>query len=129
MRWAEVDEDVIPLTAADSDFHPAPEISQAMISYINGGYYCYTPKRGFPWFRKNIAKALKDRKGEIVNPDYVLPIDSAARGMQAVASAVLQPGDEAIVFDPRGLPVQDLHGGRRSKDHSLSHAPAGGRYH
>lgn len=100
MRWAEVDEDVIPLTAADSDFHPAPEISEAMIEYIKGGYYCYTPKRGFPWFRESIARALKERKGEIVNPDYILPVDSAARGMQAIASAVLQPGDEAIVFDP-----------------------------
>ena len=37
------EEGVIPLTAADSDFPPAPEISQAMIDYIQGGYFCYTP--------------------------------------------------------------------------------------
>ena len=38
LRWAEVPEGVIPLTAADSDFHPAPEIAEAMIQYIQGGY-------------------------------------------------------------------------------------------
>ena len=47
-----------------------------------------------------MAKALWERKQEPVNPAYVLPIDSAARGMWAIAQAFLQPGDEAIVFDP-----------------------------
>ena len=100
MRWAEVEEGVIPLTAADSDFPPAPEISQAMIDYIQGGYFCYTPHRGFASFKESVAKALWERKQEPVNPAYVLPIDSAARGMWAIAQAFLQPGDEAIVFDP-----------------------------
>ncbi len=38
-RWAEVPEGVIPLTAADPDYPVAPEIREAMIDYINGGYY------------------------------------------------------------------------------------------
>lgn len=100
LRWAEVPEGVIPLTAADSDFPPAPEISEALISYIKGGYFSYTPKRGFPEFKAAIAKALAERKDEEVDPELILPIDSAARGMDAIAKAVLKPGDEAIVFDP-----------------------------
>ena len=100
LRWAEVPEGVIPLTAADTDFPPAPEISQALIEYIQGGYFSYTPKRGFPSFKKAISKALRERKNEIVDPELILPIDSAARGMSAIAKAVLQPGDEALVFDP-----------------------------
>lgn len=100
LRWAEVPEDVIPLTAADADFHPAPEISEAMIEYIKGGYFSYTPKRGFPSFKQAIAKALKERKNEIVDPELILPIDSAARGMDVIAKAVLKPGDEVLVFDP-----------------------------
>lgn len=100
LRWAEVPEGVIPLTAADSDFHPAPEIAEAMIQYIQGGYFSYTPKRGFPEFKEAIAKALWERKQEKVDPELILPIDSAARGMDAIAKAVLKPGDEAIVFDP-----------------------------
>lgn len=34
LRWAEVDDGVIPLTAADPDFPAAPEIVQAMIDYV-----------------------------------------------------------------------------------------------
>ncbi len=100
LRWAEVPEGVIPLTAADPDFKPAPEIGQAMTDYIKGGYFSYTPKRGFPEFKQSIARALLERKNEQVDPELILPIDSAARGMEAIARAVLQPGDEAIVFDP-----------------------------
>ena len=100
MRWAEQDADVIPLTAADHDFPCAPEVVQALQDYIKEGYFTYTPHRGFPSFKKAIAKAMKERKNEDVNPDFVLPIDSAARGMKVIADAVLQPGDEVIVFDP-----------------------------
>ena len=100
MRGAEQDADVIPLTAADHDFPCAPEVVQALQDYIKEGYFTYTPHRGFPSFKKAIAKAMKERKNEDVNPDFVLPIDSAARGMKVIADAVLQPGDEVIVFDP-----------------------------
>lgn len=100
MRWAEQDADVVPLTAADHDFPCAPEVVQALQDYIKEGYFTYTPHRGFPSFKKAIAKAMKERKNEDVNPDFVLPIDSAARGMKVIADAVLQPGDEVIVFDP-----------------------------
>ena len=100
MRWAEVDEGVIPLTAADPDF-PAPKaIDDALISYIQGGYFSYTPKRGFPEFKESLVRALKERKNEEIDPELVLPIDSAARGMHVIAQTILKPGDEALVFDP-----------------------------
>lgn len=99
-RWAEVPDGVLPLTAADPDFKPAPEIGEALKKYIDGGYFCYTPARGFSRFRESIARAMKNRKDEDVNSDFVLPLDSAARCMFVTAEALLQPGDEAIVFDP-----------------------------
>lgn len=100
MRWAEQGEGVIPLTAADSDFPPAPEIAQSLIEYIQGGYFCYVPHRGMPEFKESVARALKLRKNENVSPDLILPVDSAARGMDVIAHTILQPGDEAIVCDP-----------------------------
>ena len=99
-RWAEVGEEVIPLTAADPDYPVAPEIQEAMIDYINDGYFSYTPKLGYPEFCESIARGLKARKGEDIDPRFILPIDSAARGMYVIAESVLQPGDEMIVFDP-----------------------------
>ena len=47
MRWAEVEEGVIPLTAADPDF-PAPKaIDDALISYIQGGYFSYIVSQAY----------------------------------------------------------------------------------
>lgn len=100
LRWAEVDEGVLPLTAADPDFKSAPEIRKALVDYINDGYFCYTPKLGYPSFRKAISTAIKKRKNENVSPDRILPIDSAARGMDIIACSFLKKGDEAIIFDP-----------------------------
>ena len=99
-RWAEVDDGVIPLTAADPDFPVAEPVRQAMIDYINGGYFSYTPKLGLPEFKQAISEGLKQRKGEDIDPELILPIDSAARGMYVIAKTVLSPGDEMIVFDP-----------------------------
>lgn len=99
-RWAEVPEGMIPLTAADPDFPVAPEIQKALIEYVQGGYFSYTPKLGFPQLCTAMSRALKENKGEDVPPELVLPIDSAARAMYVIAEAILQPGDEMIVFDP-----------------------------
>ncbi len=99
-RWAEVPEGVIPLTAADPDYPVAPEIREAMMEYVQDGYFSYTPKLGYPEFAESIARRLKDRKGEEIDPSLILPIDSAARGMYVIAETVLRPGDEMIVFDP-----------------------------
>lgn len=100
LRWAEVPEGVIPLTAADTDFLPAPEIGQALKQYIDEGYFPYVPKLGMPKLRESIARSVRERKREPVDAAMVLPIDSAARGMYVIAKAVLKPGNEAIIFDP-----------------------------
>ena len=99
-RWAEVPEGVIPLTAADPDFPCAPEVREGLKKFIDSGYFCYTPMLGYPDVRKSIANKLNERKHEGVDPDLLLPVDSAARGMYVIAGAVLKPGDEALVFDP-----------------------------
>lgn len=100
LRWAEQEEGVIPLTAADIDFPCAQPIVQAIIDYAQAGYFSYTPKRGLPEFRRSMARYLNQRKKEPITEDLILPIDSAARAMSVIAKAVLKPGDEAIVFDP-----------------------------
>ncbi|MBQ1477889.1 MAG: pyridoxal phosphate-dependent aminotransferase [Erysipelotrichaceae bacterium] len=100
LRWAEVEEGVIPLTAADPDYPIAPEIREAMRDYIDDGYFSYSPQLGLPEFREAFSKAVKERKGEEIDPSCVLPLDSAARAMAVIAQAFLKPGDEMIVFDP-----------------------------
>ena len=84
-RWAEVPEGMIPLTAADPDYPVAPEIRQALMEYVQDGYFSYTPKLGYPEFSRSISRALKERKGEEIDPNLILPIDSAARCMYVIA--------------------------------------------
>ena len=100
LRWAEVDDGIIPMTAADPDYPVAKEITDAMMEYIQDGYFSYTPKLGYPSFCEAISKALYERKGEDIPAKNILPIDSAARAMDIIAKAFLKPGDEMIVFDP-----------------------------
>ena len=88
------------MTAADPDFPVAQEIVQDLQDYISEGYFSYTPKLGYPEFKEAIAESLNRKKNENVNPEWVLPIDSAARGMYIIAQTVLEKGNEAIVFDP-----------------------------
>ncbi len=62
MRWAMVDDGVIPLTAADHDFPVAPEIVKSLIDYISDGYFPYIPNRGTEEFKHAIADFTKRRK-------------------------------------------------------------------
>ena len=100
LRWAEVPDGVIPLTAADHDFPCAPEVVETLTDYIKDGYFPYIEPRGMERFKEDLAKTFRERKNEQVEGKYVLPVDSAARGMEIIADAFLQPGDECIVFDP-----------------------------
>lgn len=103
MRWATLAPDVIPLSSADPDFPPAPEIIRELNDYLKGGYMPYVPPLGITGLRESIASGLKLRKNENVKPEWIIPTDSAARAMQIISAAVLQPGDEAIIFDPVDL--------------------------
>lgn len=100
LRWAEVEDGVIPLTAADPDFPCPPCVKQAMFDYIEDGYFSYTPKMGLEGFKHSFVRYAKERKGEDIDPSLVLPVDSAARAMYIIAKAVLNKDDEMIVFDP-----------------------------
>lgn len=103
MRWASLPEDVIPLTSADPDFPPAQEILDVLREYLDGGYMPYVSPRGMTGLRETLAEGAWHRKKERVDPQWILPTDSAARAMQIIAAAVLAPGDEAVIFDPVDL--------------------------
>lgn len=100
LRWATLPEDVIPLTAADPDFRCAPEIAEAINRYTAERTFAYGPAEGLPEFREVIARTVGERKNIKTSPDLVLPVDSAAQGMFVIAKYCLQPGDQAIIFDP-----------------------------
>lgn len=100
LRWAELPDDVIPLTAADPDFKSAPEISEAITDYCKGQYFSYGPAEGLSEFKKSVAFFFNSKRNVPVESDFVLPVDSAAFGVYLICKTILNAGDEAIIFDP-----------------------------
>ncbi len=100
MRWAQQPEDVLVLTAADSDFPIAPEIRKGMQEYLEEGVLSYGPAEGLPSFRNAVSTMMNEHRGIACTPELVLAADSAASAMFVTAKYVLRPGDESIVFDP-----------------------------
>ncbi|MDP2872831.1 MAG: pyridoxal phosphate-dependent aminotransferase [Bacillota bacterium] len=115
-RWAMQAPDVIPLTAADPDFPAAPEIRAAIKGYVDDGLLGYGPAEGLPEFKETMARVVAERKGIGCTPGLILPTDSAAAGMFLIARHALEPGDEAIIFDPVDFlfgQAVDAAGGKR----------------
>ena len=100
MRWATLPQGTIPLTAADPDFQSAPEIAEAIIEYTKERTFAYGPADGLQSFKNVVANTMNERRNINTRPELVLPVDSAAQGMFIIAKHCLQPGEEAIIFDP-----------------------------
>ena len=100
LRWASVEKDVIPLTAADPDFPVAPEIANAISSFAADRYFSYAPIEGYDFFKEAMAGFYQNNRQVPAKPQHILPVDSAAFGIFAVCKAFLAPGDEAIIFNP-----------------------------
>lgn len=100
LRWASHPHDVIPLTAADPDFPCAPAIAEALCKYTKDRYFSYAPAEGALFFREAVAKHALEKRHVSVSPDWVLAVNSAAHGIDIVCRTILNPGDEAIIFDP-----------------------------
>ena len=110
LRWATVDEGVIPLTAADPDLPVAPAIIEAIASYIRVPHFSYGPSTGLPTFRNAVARHFSQTKHADVDSARVIATNSAASGITLVAKHVLRAGDEVIVQDPfdSGAQKQDV---------------------
>lgn len=100
LRWANVDNGVIPLTAADPDYPTAPVVVEAIQKFVSDGYFSYGPSEGFLFFRQAIERYFKEKRKINISSDQILPVDSAAAGISMVCQACLKIGDEAIVFNP-----------------------------
>lgn len=100
LRWAEVADDVIPLTAADGDLPFSPEISQAIIKASEERLFPYGSPQGNLAYRESIAHHYKNHKSTEIKSEHVLATNSAAAAIQDWCYHFLQPGDEVLIPDP-----------------------------
>jgi len=99
-RWATLDEGIIPLTAADPDFPVAEPIVKAIVDYSKDGYFSYGAPQGDQAFKEAIANWYYRKYQVATEPDFILPVNSAAYGLFCVAKLILKPGENAIIPNP-----------------------------
>jgi aminotransferase len=79
---------------------PAP-VAEGAIEAIREGHNIYTRLDGIARLRKAIAAQLERDRGLIVDPEREVLVASGATGaFHAAAMALLNPGDEVILFEP-----------------------------
>ncbi|PLV56276.1 aspartate aminotransferase [Thermotoga sp. SG1] len=93
-------EDVINLTAGEPDF-PTPEpVLEAAKSFLEKGQIKYTDPRGIYELREAIAKKIGEKYGKEISPDQVVVTNGAKQALFNTFMALLDLGDEVIVFSP-----------------------------
>lgn len=83
------------------DFPMNPELTGLVAKAMEEGYNQYAPMPGWMPLRESIAEKAADLYGTGINPDTEITITPG--GTYAIYSsltAILQPGDEVIVFEP-----------------------------
>jgi aspartate/methionine/tyrosine aminotransferase len=96
--------DVIHLEVGEPDFDTPPNVRAAAERAIEEGFTHYGPAMGLPVLREAIAADATARKGFPVDPLQVVVTPGGKPVMSYAITALIGPGDEAIIPDP-GFPI------------------------
>jgi aspartate aminotransferase len=95
--------DIIDLSLGNPDLEPAPAVREALrwlAAEEAPGRHRYMDNAGFEEVREAVAVHLSQSSGTAVGADSVYLTCGAAGALQIVFGAILDPGDEVIVFAP-----------------------------
>lgn len=83
------------------DFDPPQEIMEAAINAIRGGYNQYAVTFGEPGFREAISRKVASFNDIKCDPATDITVTcGATEAMIASLKAIINPGDEIIIFEP-----------------------------
>ena len=106
----------INLSQGFPDFNIDEQLSQFLARATADGYNQYAPMPGLPLLRQAIANDLHKRYNINVDADTEITVTPGATyGIYTALSAVLQPGDEVIIFEPAYdsyIPNIEMNGAR-----------------
>jgi aspartate aminotransferase len=92
---------VVDLSGGEPDFRTAPHIVAAAVKALQDGFTHYTPSRGFPELLNAIAHKLETDNNAQYNPKTeILVLPGGKQALFITLQAILNPGDEVILFDP-----------------------------
>ncbi len=91
----------VNLSQGFPDFPGPPNVKQAAIAAIEAEMNQYAPSHGLPRLRQAIAAKVRRLYGLDYNPDTeVTVVTGATEGGYATISALVEAGDEVIIFQP-----------------------------
>ncbi len=97
-------DDIIELSIGDTDFTTDERIISAAFEDAGRGYTHYGFPKGDPELIGAYIKAWREDHGQELDPDSVIVSASSMMGMQTSLLAMLDPGDEVIIFSPYFTP-------------------------
>ncbi|MBP3539894.1 MAG: aminotransferase class I/II-fold pyridoxal phosphate-dependent enzyme [Oscillospiraceae bacterium] len=92
--------DIIDLSIGDTDFTTDEAIIDAAFRDARAGYTHYGAPRGDAELIAECCKAWEEDFGQKLDKDHVIVTASSCMGMAISMMAILDPGDEVIVFAP-----------------------------
>ena len=93
--------DAINLSQGTPGFEPPDEVKEAAIDAIREGYNQYSITWGTPKFREAIAQKVTEFNGIPTDPDQNVTVTcGSTEGMMSSLLAIINPGDEIIIFEP-----------------------------
>ena len=108
-------EGALNLSQGFPDFDGPAVLLERVSHYLHGGHNQYAPMMGVPSLRHAIAAKVESLYGARVDGDREVTVTSGAtEALFCAIAAVVNPGDEVIVFDPAYdsyQPVVRLQGG------------------
>jgi methionine aminotransferase len=91
----------INLSQGFPDFDCDPELIALVDKYMREGHNQYAPMQGVPVLRERIAEKTHELYGAKYDSDTEITVSSGAtEALFAVITAVVQKGDEVIIFEP-----------------------------
>ena len=95
------EEGAINLAQGFPDFDGPAALRERVSWHMGHGHNQYAPLAGVPELRQQIARKVADLYGCNANPDTEVTVTpGATEALFCAITAVVQPGDEVIVFDP-----------------------------
>jgi aminotransferase len=83
------------------DTEVPPVVAESAIAAIREGHNIYTRLDGIPRLRRAIADKVERTLGMVANPEREVLVTSGATGaFHAVTMALLNPGEEVLLFEP-----------------------------
>jgi aspartate/methionine/tyrosine aminotransferase len=99
---------VIKLQTGDPDFSTHSSICEAATNALKDGHTHYSFSQGLPKLRELIADSVASEILSPIKKEQVVITNGAVQAISAIISALIEPGDEVLIFEPNWPTIDSL---------------------